>query len=172
MKIKDRPEFGNKLKPLTCPPETSVLEATKLMTEKNFGSIVIVDASNKVLGLMTERDIFRRVVSKELPPAKTTVKDVMSSEIRLAGEDDDLNDWLRIMSNERFRRLPIVDSDGHLVSIMSQGDFVSYTWPQLVNNASTLTKSTLSKNSQQSLIVFGVIAYALISLFIVVTAIT
>jgi len=172
MQIKNRPEFKNKPKPLSCPPETSVLDAAKLMTEKNFGSIVIVDKSNKVLGLMTERDIFRRVVAKELAPAKTNVSDVMSSELRLAHEEDDLNDWLRIMSNERFRRLPIVDDDGRLVSIMSQGDFVSYTWPQLVNQVSNFTKSTLTKNSQQSLIFFGVIAYALISLIIVVMAVS
>lgn len=172
MLIKNLPEFGNKPKPLSCLPATSVLDAAKLMTEKNFGSVVVVDKENKVLGVMTERDIFRRVVAKELSPAKTKVSDVMSSELRLASEDDDLNNWLRIMSNERFRRLPIVDSEGRLVSVMSQGDFVSYTWPQLANQVSTFTKSTLSKNSQQTLIIFGVIAYALISLLIVVTAIT
>jgi CBS domain-containing protein len=172
MQIKNLPEFKNKPKPLSCLPETSVLEAAKLMTEKNFGSIVIVDKANKVLGVMTERDIFRRVVAKERAPAKTKVSEVMSSELRLAHEEDDLNDWLRIMSNERFRRLPIVDEDGHLVSIMSQGDFVSYTWPQLVGQVTTFTKSTISKNSQQTLIIFAVIAYALISLIIVVMAIS
>jgi CBS domain-containing protein len=172
MLIKDRPEFKNKPKPLSCAPDMTVLDATRLMTDKNYGSIVIVDKNNKVMGLMTERDIFRRVVAKELNPAKTKVSDVMSSELRQAREDDELTDWLRIMSNERFRRLPIVDSEGRLVSIMSQGDFVSYTWPQLVNQASTLTKSTLSKNSQQSWIIFGIIAYALISLFFVVTAVS
>lgn len=172
MKIKDRPEYGNKPKPLTCGPSTSVINAVKLMAEKNYGSIIVTDKSDKVLGIMTERDIFKRVMAAELDPSKTKVKDVMSSEIRKANEDDSLADWLRIMSNERFRRLPVVDANDKLVSVMSQGDFVSYTWPQLLNQAATLTKSTLSKNSQQSLMFFGIMVYALISLIIVVTAVT
>ena len=43
-----------------------------------------------------------------------------------------MRDWLRIMSNERFRRLPVLDADGRLVHVMTQGDFVSYTWPDLL----------------------------------------
>ncbi len=168
MMIKDRPEYGNKPIPLTCGPDMTVLAAVKLMAEKNFGSIIVTDKDNKVLGLMTERDIFKRVMAPELDPAKTKVSVVMSTELRKAREDDDLTDWLRIMSNERFRRLPVVDKDDRLVSVMSQGDFVSYTWPQLLNQVSTLAKSTVTKNSQQSLIIFGIMAYALISLIVVV----
>lgn len=168
MKIKNRPEYGNKPNPLTCGPDTTVLAAVKLMAEKNFGSIIVVDKDQKVLGLMTERDIFKRVMAPELDPAKTTVSQVMSSELRKAREDDDLTDWLRIMSNERFRRLPIVDADDRLVSVMSQGDFVSYTWPQLFTQVSTLAKSTVSRNSQQSVIIAGIAAYALILIMLIV----
>lgn len=170
MKIKNRPEYGNKPVPLTCGPDMTVLAAVKLMAEKNFGSIIVVDAERRVLGLMTERDIFKRVMAPELDPATTKVEQVMSTELRKANEEDDLTDWLRIMSNERFRRLPVVDNEDRLVSVMSQGDFVSYTWPQLLNQVSTLAKSTVSKNSQQSLIIFGIIAYALITLTLVVVS--
>jgi len=169
MKIKNRPEYGNKPAPLTCGPDMTVLSAVKLMAEKNFGSIIVVDDDMRVLGLMTERDIFKRVMALELDPAKTKVSDVMSSELRKANEEDDLTDWLRIMSNERFRRLPIVDKDGRLVSVMSQGDFVSYTWPQLLTQVGTLARSTVSKNNQQTVLVLGIIAYALISLILFAT---
>jgi CBS domain-containing protein len=170
MKIKDRPEYASKPTPLTCGPDMTVLAAVKLMADKNFGSIVVVDDSLKVLGLMTERDIFKRVMAPELDPAKTKVSQVMSTELRKAREDEDLTDWLRIMSNERFRRLPVVDSEDRLVSVMSQGDFVSYTWPRLLAQVGTMAKSTVTKNSQQTLIIFSVIAYALISLIVVVSA--
>lgn len=175
MKIKDRPEYGNKPAPLTCSPETTVLSAVKLMAKKNFGSIIVVDDEKRVLGVMTERDIFKRVMAPELDPDKAKVSDVMSTELRMANEDDDLTDWLRIMSNERFRRLPIVDESNRLVSVMSQGDFVSYTWPQLLNQVGVLAKSTarstLGKNTQQTMIIFGIMAYALISLLVVIRAI-
>ena len=171
MKIKNRPEYGNKPAPLTCTADTTVLAAVKSMAAKNYGSIIVIDNDRRVLGVMTERDIFKRVMAPELDPSKTQVKDIMSTELRIAKEDDDLTDWLRIMSNERFRRLPIVDQDNRLVSVMSQGDFVSYTWPQLLNQVSTLAKSTVSKNSQQTLIIGGIIAYALVALLIVFAAV-
>jgi len=87
----------------------------------------------------------------------------MTSEIRTAKETDKLSDWLRIMSNERFRRLPVVDSDNRLVSVMSQGDFVSYTWPQLVAE----TKEKIGRNFQTFLIVSSILVYTLILLVIV-----
>jgi len=121
---------------------------------------------------MTERDIFKRVMAPELDPAKTKVSQVMSKELRKAREDENLTDWLRIMSNERFRRLPVVDENDRLVSVMSQGDFVSYTWPQLLTQVSTMAKSTVSKNSQQTIIVLGVLLYTLITLFVVVRVLT
>ncbi|WP_371397618.1 CBS domain-containing protein [Fretibacter rubidus] len=167
MKIKNRPEYGNKPAPLTCTADTTVLAAVKSMAEKNYGSIIVIDDERRVLGVMTERDIFKRVMAPELDPSKTHVKDVMSTELRVAKEDDDLTDWLRIMSNERFRRLPIVDADERLVSVMSQGDFVSYTWPQLLTQVSTLAKSTVGKNSQQSLIIAGITVYAIVSLLVI-----
>ena len=152
MQIKDRPEYKSKPSPLTCAPETTVLAAAKLMANKNYGSIVIVNNKNEVLGLMTERDIFRRVVAEELDPSITLVSKIMTREIRTAQETDKLSDWLRIMSNERFRRLPVVDSNRRLVSMMSQGDFVSYTWPQLVAE----TKEKISRNLQTFLIVASI----------------
>ena len=141
MKIRDRKEFETKPEPLTCGPDTTVLIATQAMAKKNYGSIVIVDNDQRVLGMMTERDIFRRVIAERLDPETTRVAEVMTSNVHTARADDDLVDWLRVMSNERFRRLPVVDDDGRLVTIMSQGDFVSYTWPDLINQAKTLTRA-------------------------------
>ncbi len=141
MKIRDRKEFETKPDPLTCSPDTTVLTATQAMAEKNFGSIVVVDDDRRVLGMMTERDIFRRVIARRLDPETTRVAEVMTTDVRMAQADDDLVDWLRVMSNERFRRLPVIDENGRLVTIMSQGDFVSYTWPDLINQAKTLTRA-------------------------------
>lgn len=166
MKIKDRREYDTKPSPLTCGPDMTVLEATQKMSKQNFGSIVVVDEDRKVLGLMTERDIFRRIVAEQKDPKKTKVSEVMSTQLRTAYEGDDLTDWLRIMSNERFRRLPIINEEGQLVSLMSQGDFVSYTWPELVQNAKTMAKATMSKNYQILLVFGGIFVYALISLFV------
>ncbi len=71
MKISDRREFRTKPAPLTCSSDDSVLDAVMRMAEKNYGSVVVVDGDRRVIGMMTERDIFRRVVRSGAgkPPA-------------------------------------------------------------------------------------------------------
>jgi CBS-domain-containing membrane protein len=86
----------------------------------------------------------------------------MTTEVRTARADDDVLDWLRIMSNERFRRLPIVDDDGRLKAVFTQGDFVSYTWPELMSQATQLAKATVFRNWHIVLIVGAVMVYTLV----------
>jgi predicted transcriptional regulator len=56
----------------------------------------------------------KKVVAQNLNANKTSVENIMTPNPRVARETDDLIDWLRIMSNERFRRLPVVDENGHI----------------------------------------------------------
>ena len=165
MKIRDQAEFTSKPSPLTARADELVLDAVRRMADQNVGSVVIVNEDNTVAGIVTERDIFRRVVAEQRDPTTTALKEVMTTEIRTAREDDNLLDWLRIMSNERFRRLPVVDADGRLTAIMSQGDFVSYTWPQLFEQAKTLAKSTFGAGSQLFLIGGGILLYTVLLIF-------
>jgi signal-transduction protein with cAMP-binding, CBS, and nucleotidyltransferase domain len=70
------------------------------------------------------------------------LRDIMTSDLKLAKPEDDLLDWLRQMSNDRFRHVPVVGEDGRVLTIMSQGDFVSYTWPQLLIRLREQAKAT------------------------------
>jgi len=161
MRIKDRPEFNVKPKPLTAKAETSVSEAVSKMAEYNYGSVIVVDESDSVIGILTERDILKRLVDGKRDPEATRVADIMTSNPRIAKADDKILDWLRIMSNERFRRVPIVDENNRLTSIMTQGDFVSYTWPDLAHQAKELAKATVSSSYPVFLIVGGIAVYSL-----------
>lgn len=166
MMIKDRPEFESKPKPLTFEASTSVADAVREMSKLNYGSTVVVDAAGKPEGVVTERDIMKRLVNENRDPSSTTLGDIMTREVRVARETDDIADWLRIMSNERFRRVPVVDEQGKLTSLMTQGDFVSYTWPDLINQAKEMTKATLSTNTQVVVIAGGIAAYTLLMLVV------
>jgi len=161
MKIKDRLEFATKPEPLTYPPSALVSEAAAKMTELDYGSVIVVDTAHKVLGMVTERDILKRLVNKGLDPAETKLSDIMTKNPRVARADDNLLEWLAIMSNERFRRLPIVDEDGRVIAIMTQGDFVSFTWPDLLQNAKRLTSATVSNNYQILIVAGGVLVYSI-----------
>lgn len=168
-RIKDRPEFQSKPKPLTFGPETTVKDAAMAMSDKRYGSVVVVDEHEKVLGIVTERDVLNKIAAKGLDPSEKTLSDIMTSEVRVANENDDLIDWLRIMSNERFRRLPVLGSDGSISAVFTQGDFVSYTWPDLVFQARSLVKATAGRNFQYILIFGGIGLYALLMLIVLNT---
>jgi CBS domain-containing protein len=146
MKIKDRPEFKRKSAVLTFAPDETVFAAVQVMSEKNYGAAVIVSPDRKPVGIVTERDFMRRLLNQQRDPVTTTLAEIMTTDLKLAREDDDLLDWLRQMSNDRFRHLPVVDDAGVLVNIMSQGDFVSYTWPQLIGRVAEHAKATFNVN--------------------------
>jgi CBS domain-containing protein len=170
-RLMDRPEYRLKQQPLTCSPDTSVFDAVLAMSDKNFGAVVVIDNQKKVIGVFTERDVMNKVVRKELNTRDTLVKDIMTPNPRVASETDDLIDWLRIMSNERFRRLPVVDENGHIKAVFTQGDFVSYTWPDLVYQIKTLATATVSKNWAPFLIIGGIALYSLAMIVLVKTLI-
>jgi len=166
-RLMDRPEYSSKQKPLTCSPDTNVLEAVLEMSEKNYGAIIVTDDQKKVVGVVTERDVMKKVVGKKLDASKASVSEIMTSNPRVARETDDLIDWLRIMSNERFRRLPVVDENGHIKALFTQGDFVSYTWPDLMYQMKSIATATVSKNWGVFLIGGGIALYTLIMIVVV-----
>jgi CBS domain-containing protein len=146
VKIKERLEFANKPPVVTLRGEEKVAAAITSMAQKDIGSVVIVDDDMKVQGIVTERDLVRRLLGEKRDPDTTKLSDIMTTDPRTAHVDDDVVDLLRLMSNERFRHLPIVDENGRLISILSQGDFVAYTWPELLVLVQKKAKETLTPN--------------------------
>tara|TARA_Y100001954_G_C15605918_1_gene500380 strand:+ start:41 stop:565 length:525 start_codon:yes stop_codon:yes gene_type:complete len=164
-KLKDRPEFLTKPKPLTFLKSVKVSEAVKVMAEKNYGCVVAVDEENKVTGICTERDILKRLVAKNLDPKTTNLSEIMTDAPRVGRENDEVLDWLRTMSNDRFRRLPVVDENGRIRVIFTQGDFVSYTWPDLFYHAKQMAKATISKHFNLSSILIMIMLYSIAIIF-------
>jgi len=167
MTLKDRPEFASKPKPLCFSPTATVAEAVAEMSEKNFGSVVIVDKDEKVIGIATERDVMKKLVNAGKDAKSTTLADIMTKDPRMARATDDVVDWLRIMSNDRFRRLPVVDAEGRIMVIFTQGDFVSYTWPDLIFQAKELAKASVGRNYPVWLIGGGIMLYSILMIIVV-----
>ncbi|MFO8127138.1 CBS domain-containing protein [Yoonia sp.] len=165
-RLMDRPEYASKQKPLARSPQTTVFDAVSAMSEKNYGSVIVIDDEQKVVGVVTERDVMNKLVGKGLDAKKTLLSDIMTENPRLARETDDLVDWLRIMSNERFRRLPVVDDDGRIKAVFTQGDFVSYTWPDLMYQMRSIATATVTKNWPLFLIGGGVALYSIVMVLV------
>ncbi len=167
MKIKDRPEFKSKPEPFVLHAGELAATAITVMSKRNIGSVIIVDDDRRVAGIVTERDMLRRVLGEHLDQQTTTLGSIMTTEVRTAKADDEIVDWMRLMSNERFRHLPVVDADGRLINVLSQGDFVSYTWPQLLGTVKEKAAETLRSPSAQIPILIGALmVYTLVMVVI------
>ncbi len=168
MRIGDRPEFARKAPVMTFGPDEMVSVAVHAMSEKNFGAAVITGPDQKPIGIVTERDFMRRLLDKGLDQKKTPLRAIMSTDLKLAKVDDNLLDWLRQMSNDRFRHLPVVDDTGKLIGLMSQGDFVSYTWPELFTRVKEQARATFDLNP--SILTFlGVGIFMLLGLMVLLS---
>lgn len=167
MKIKDRPEFKSKTRPFILGPNELVSVAIPTMSAMNIGSVVILDDDRKVLGIVTERDLMRRLLGAGLDPKKTSLSKIMTRDVKTASAEDHVIDWLRQMSNERFRHLPVVDADGRLINVLSQGDFVSFTWPELLLNLREKAGETIrATGTPVPLLIGGIMLYTLAMLIV------
>jgi CBS domain-containing protein len=110
--------------PQVTTPDATVQQAAQLMKAEDTGVLPVVESqgSRRPVGVITDRDITIRVVAEGRTSA--TVRDAMSPSVRTAKEDDKLDEIMKLMSSEQVRRVPIVDSKGELVGIVSQADLV------------------------------------------------
>ena len=107
--------------PLTIPVDATVMQAAKAM-EKQDSSCVFVESKGKILGIITERDITRRVVGKGVSPEKTKAKSVMTSPIVATPPDASIEEALKVMTTNKVRRLPVVDEKAGLVGLVRVAD--------------------------------------------------
>ena len=105
----------------TISPDDTIEEAAQEMRDGDFGLVPVVE-DEELVGVVTDRDIAIRAVAEGKDPS-TPVSEVMSEGVVWVNEDDSVEDAARIMSEHQIRRLPVVDSEQHLVGIVSLGDF-------------------------------------------------
>jgi CBS domain-containing protein len=109
------------VKPRTVKAGDSIVDAAKLMRGEDAGIAPIVDGE-RLVGVLTDRDIAIRVVAEGKDPATTKVEEVASHELVTLDPDQDLDEALRLMAQHQVRRLPVVEQDGKLVGIVAQAD--------------------------------------------------
>jgi CBS domain-containing protein len=105
----------------TMSPSDTVTKAAQAMDELNVGVIPVCDG-DKLVGVVTDRDIVVRGVAQECDANTTKLADVMSTNVRCATEDQDVDEILGEMADSQIRRLPVVDDQKRLVGIVTLGD--------------------------------------------------
>jgi CBS domain-containing protein len=106
--------------PVTVSPGTSVREVAALMREHDVGDVLVVDG-DRLLGLITDRDLVVRAVGVGRDPASTPVGEICSPDLVTVGPDDDEGRAVQLMREHAIRRLPVV-ADGRPLGVVSIGD--------------------------------------------------
>jgi CBS domain-containing protein len=106
--------------PRSIGASASVVEAARLMRDEDIGSLPITD-DEKLVGMITDRDITTSVVADAADPEATSVGDVVSQDLITVEPNKELEDALQLMARHQIRRLPVVEN-GSLVGIVAQAD--------------------------------------------------
>ncbi|MGE0629147.1 MAG: CBS domain-containing protein [Hyphomicrobiaceae bacterium] len=109
-----------------CTPTTKLIEAAKLMAKNDFGSIPVAD-NDRLVGMVTDRDIVVRGVAQGKDPNATKLGDVMSSKLYYCFDDQSCDEVAANMADIQVRRLPVVDRNKALVGFVSLGDLARQT---------------------------------------------
>jgi CBS domain-containing protein len=104
-------------------PDTTVREVVATMNKFDIGSIIVVQGERPV-GIITERDILRRLVEPCLAPETLTARQVMTSPVQTINENASIEEAARLMAKKRVKRLPVMN-DGKLVGIITFSDIVA-----------------------------------------------
>jgi len=102
-------------------PNTSISNLAVMMKKEDIGAVPIGE-NDKLIGMVTDRDITVRAVANGDDMSKLTARDVMTSGIIYCRDNEELADALCIMENKRVRRLPVINEDKRMVGILSIGD--------------------------------------------------
>ncbi|HLC58109.1 MAG TPA: CBS domain-containing protein [Candidatus Nanoarchaeia archaeon] len=111
-------------KVITCDVKASIQEAARIMRDRYISCLIVLH-NNSPCGIITERDIVYRLVTKNLDPTETIVKEIMSSPLKTVAPDENVYYASRIMITNHIKKLPVVKGK-KLVGIITQTDLANY----------------------------------------------
>ena len=121
---------------VTILPDSPVSLAVQLFNEHNIGALIVVDDNDAVTGILSERDVVRRLKQYE-SILEVPIRDLMTPRVIVGRPNDDLISIVHTMTEKRFRHLPIVDN-GRLIGMISIGDVVKAQRDQYRGEITTL----------------------------------
>jgi CBS domain-containing protein len=121
---------------VSLPPTANVWEAACTMTKANCGSVLIIDQTGAMLGILTERDLMTRVLAKALDAKATPVAKVMTHQPHCVPPELKVSDAVLIMIERGFRHLPVVGADGSILGVFSARDAL----PREIDAAMTMAQ--------------------------------
>jgi CBS-domain-containing membrane protein len=104
----------------------SLADAAKLMWENDCGVLPVIKDGRKVIGMITDRDICMALAMRDTNPSQVSVEEVMSGQVYSVNSEDEVEQALQTMQEQRIRRLPVLTIEGELEGILSMNDIVRH----------------------------------------------
>jgi len=113
--------------PVSCEPDETISRAAEIMKREDVGAVPVIEtnASRRLIGIITDRDIVVKVVAAGRDPKSATVRDAMTGNPTTCREDEDVHEAVARMAQRQVRRLPVVDAEGRLCGIIAQADIAT-----------------------------------------------
>jgi CBS domain-containing protein len=115
-------------------PGNTVHDAVKILREKRIGALLVIDENNKLTGILSERDIVRKMAEMPGKTLPSAVKDLMTKEVITCGPDETIVQVLKLMTEKRIRHIPVVQGDD-LLGMITIGDVVHHRMAELEHEA-------------------------------------
>lgn len=119
------------------PPESTVAHLVKMLSKHHVGALLVLDEAQAVVGIVSERDIVR-ALSEDPTITSVLVEQIMTKGVVTVTPDTDVADLMRLMTERRIRHVPVVDTDGHLLGLVSIGDAVKVRMDELETERAAL----------------------------------
>jgi CBS domain-containing protein len=129
---------------ITIAPDQTISEAISRLSSYNIGVLVVLGASGKVVGIISERDIVRRLMEDQELFSRE-VSEIMTSEVIVGVPDDDVMSVVHTMTEKRFRHIPVIDK-GQLIGIISIGDILKAQRDQYQGQIDTLETQIMASD--------------------------
>ena len=111
----------------SCGPGTNAASAADIMWSRNCGSLPVVEDGGRVVGIVTDRDLFLALGTSNRRPAEVPIGEIMTRDVALCNPANDVRSALKTMAQRQLRRLPVVDDSGALIGMLSLGDMALRT---------------------------------------------
>ncbi len=111
--------------PSSCSPDDTLNRAAQIMWDRNVGSVPVLDGNQRLVGILTDRDICMAAYTRGLPTQAMTVASVMATDVTPCSPEDSIGHVARLMAEKQIRRVPVLDA-GRLAGIVSLGDIARF----------------------------------------------
>lgn len=119
---------------VTCRPDTTLDEAAGLMRDHDFGAVPVVDDGQRLVGIVTDRDITLCALQNGGALRDIPVRDAMTSHVAVVHQNDDVQEAERQMSRHQVRRVPVIDDDRRVVGMVALADLALHADKSNVRN--------------------------------------